>query len=62
MSPSLNNPYMRSGATNGLIVLAPSCSALPVSRADRPRVIGFRGGAQVGPVARLRWSDWQAAD
>jgi hypothetical protein len=32
MSPSLGNPYMRSGATNGLIVLAPSCSALPGSR------------------------------
>jgi hypothetical protein len=50
ISPSLNNPYMRSGATNGLIVLAPSCSALPALRADKPRAIGFPGRAQVAPL------------
>jgi hypothetical protein len=53
---------MRSGVTNGLIVLARSCSALPALRAGRPRAIGFPGRAQVGPVARLRWSDRPTAD
>jgi NADH:ubiquinone reductase (H+-translocating) len=35
MSPSLGNPYMWSGATDGLIVLAPSCCVLPGSRSQR---------------------------
>jgi hypothetical protein len=35
MSPSLGNPYMWSGATDGLIVLAPSCCVLPASRSQR---------------------------
>src|SRR5262245_57153333 len=56
MSPSLGNPYMRCGATDGLIVLAPSCSAL---RGSRSRAIRFPSQAQVGPVAKLHWLDRQ---
>ena len=37
MSPSLGNLYMRSGATNGLMVLARSCSALLASRSPIAR-------------------------
>jgi hypothetical protein len=32
ISPSLGNPYIRSGVADGLLVLAPSCSALRGSR------------------------------
>jgi hypothetical protein len=37
MSPSLGNLYMRSGGSNGLMVLAPSCSALLGSRSPIAR-------------------------
>jgi hypothetical protein len=54
MYPSLGNPYMRCEATDGLIVLAPSCSAL---RGSRSRAIRFPSQPQVGPVAKLHWLD-----
>jgi hypothetical protein len=58
MSPSLGNPYMRSGAANGLMVLAPSCSALLGSRSPIARARSASPSrAQIGPAAKLCWSD-----
>lgn len=55
MSPSLGNPYMRSGASNGLMVLAPSCSALlgsrsPIARARSASLRRFAGQTDRNPA------------
>src|SRR6516162_3566781 len=57
MSPSLGNPYMRCGATNGLIVLAPSCSALrgsrsPIGRARSASRRSDRSRGSTGQIGR----------
>jgi hypothetical protein len=47
----LGNLYMRSGASNGLMVLAPSCSALLGSRSPIARARSASPGrAQIGPA------------